>query len=179
MKRFAGIVLLMLMGYNLIGYFPAFYTMQQNVKREMRSALRIRQNRNELTTLSFALQNGKVNDADFEQLEEDEFSYKGEMYDVVRTEKTGNTITFYCLNDKKESRLFADLQQFIKQNSAENPFQKSSKLFNTFCKLEFISSEKLTSILQDFTTQSIFSPYHIWRSDKHITQFSPPPESLV
>ncbi|RYD78723.1 MAG: hypothetical protein EOP53_10755 [Sphingobacteriales bacterium] len=179
MKRFTGIVLIMLMGYNLIGYFPAFYALQTKIKREMRRAIRRNAKPEELTVFTFSLENNKITDTDFDLKDEHEFSYKGEMYDVVRTEKTGNTITFYCLNDKKEKQLFANLNQSVKQNSAENPFQKSSKLFNTFCKLEFISTEKLSPVLQDFTIQNIFSPYHIWRSGKHITQFSPPPEFLV
>ena len=49
---------------------------------------------------------------DFEWKKEgEEFVFKGRLYDIV---KTKNGVT-YCINDKQEERLFANIDQLLKQ----------------------------------------------------------------
>ena len=42
---------------------------------------------------------------DFERTEENEFRYKGKMYDVVRLEKHGNSTWYWCMWDEDETAL--------------------------------------------------------------------------
>jgi hypothetical protein len=42
-----------------------------------------------------------------------EFRYKGEMYDIVKTERHGDSIFYTCIHDVKESNLFANLHEHI------------------------------------------------------------------
>jgi hypothetical protein len=44
-----------------------------------------------------------------------EFSYKGKMYDVVRSEKSNGVIKYYCLSDEDETGLYARLDAVVKK----------------------------------------------------------------
>jgi len=63
-----------------------------------------------------------------------EFMYKGKMYDVVRSEKKTNSVTYYCISDSKETELRATLNKYIKENIAGNSSQKNDvhQLFKKF-----------------------------------------------
>lgn len=49
-----------------------------------------------------------------------EFSLHGEMFDVVKIEKKNGKIILYCLNDKKEEQVLADLSRSVK-SATDNP----------------------------------------------------------
>lgn len=58
-------------------------------------------------------------------LNEHEFNHNGKMYDVVTVKKEGNTLTYYCLNDKNEEKLFTGLDNHIRDFLSDN--QSSGK----------------------------------------------------
>jgi hypothetical protein len=39
--------------------------------------------------------------------------YKGELYDVLKSTETTETITYYCISDKQEEHLFTSLYEHI------------------------------------------------------------------
>jgi hypothetical protein len=49
--------------------------------------------------------------------DEEEFCYKGEMYDVVEKTVKGNTTIIRCIPDKKETSLLNEYQKNNKRNS--------------------------------------------------------------
>lgn len=64
----------------------------------------------------------------FKYTDDNEFIYNGKLYDIVSTEKDGVNTIFYCLNDKKEERLFAGLNIHIKNNCDQNGPSKDKAL---------------------------------------------------
>ncbi len=76
-----------------------------------------------------------------------EFRYKGEMYDIVRQETKDEMISYSCIHDFKESKLFANINEHIQRHIADNPIQRKKanillkRMFKVFyCNdLEFIS----------------------------------------
>lgn len=48
---------------------------------------------------------------------ENEFRYKGEMYDVIEKKAGNSTVIIRCISDKKETRLLNDYQKHNKQHS--------------------------------------------------------------
>jgi len=57
-----------------------------------------------------------------------EFSYKGEMYDVVRTEKSGGKIRYYCWHDVEETELNSQLENLLNLAiGTDPPSQKNTE----------------------------------------------------
>ena len=56
----------------------------------------------------------------FRFTEDDEFIYNGNYYDIVRQKTDGSNTIFYCINDTNEEKLFAGLNEHIKQNMDQN-----------------------------------------------------------
>src|SRR5690606_30808540 len=59
-----------------------------------------------------------------------EFAYLGEMYDVVRSSSTRDSVTYWCHHDVRETRLRASMQAFLTsqvhkpEGSAPGPVQR-------------------------------------------------------
>lgn len=63
----------------------------------------------------------------FRWIHEKEFCYDGHLYDIVRKEKRGNRIVFYCLSDEKETQLFANLDELVKRDMNQNTQRKQQR----------------------------------------------------
>jgi hypothetical protein len=72
----------------------------------------------------------------FKWMEENEFRYKGKMFDVISSEKQGNVNIFCCLNDKNEESLMAQYEGLVKHHTdTALPYkQKSLHLFQQIVK---------------------------------------------
>lgn len=74
---------------------------------------------------------------DYQQLdwvrEDIEFRVGTNMYDIVRSENENDSISLYCVNDKEEAVLFAELDDVVKkqmEGDANSPSGKGSKTLN-------------------------------------------------
>lgn len=61
-------------------------------------------------------------------LKEHEFSYHGEMYDVVERKESGDQIILYCINDREESALNMQYEKMTKNDFGKKPDGKNIKL---------------------------------------------------
>jgi hypothetical protein len=52
--------------------------------------------------------------------DKDEFSYKGEMYDVIEKKTVKNQLVIRCIDDKKETSLLNEYQKNNKKNSSNS-----------------------------------------------------------
>ena len=68
--------------------------------------------------------------------EKHEFMYNGNMYDVVSEKADGNFVIYKCINDKQESKLFAGLQNQIRNSMNNDPVK--SKTLNILQKFNLI-----------------------------------------
>ncbi|MFH1196713.1 MAG: hypothetical protein V1720_13505 [bacterium] len=64
----------------------------------------------------------------FEWKKKNEFRFQGEMYDIVKRKYFSDSIYFYCIHDKKESKLFASLEKYVQTFLEKNP--SKGKEFN-------------------------------------------------
>lgn len=52
---------------------------------------------------------------------DDEFKFKGKMFDVVKIERTQNQIIIFCIRDEKEEMLISSFEKIFKRNfSSDN-----------------------------------------------------------
>ncbi len=137
MKKCVSILILALMLYNIMGYYLAYLAMVQQTKEEMRETLTDNDETQDLIVVKVPYVNGKIEEKDFELIDEDEFRYEGKMYDIARTEIKDNAIYFYCLNDKKEDAIDLALVKHIQNNVNDNSAtgKKSNSILKNLIKI--------------------------------------------
>ena len=69
-----------------MGYYIAYLAMVSEAKLEMKVKKRRNDFDEELTVIKFSLKNSKIEDKEFSFISEDEFIYKGELYDMTSSE---------------------------------------------------------------------------------------------
>jgi hypothetical protein len=118
MRRAVSISLLLFLLLQAVGYFFVFKLQQHVIRYEIKQQIKAGVPEAELVL--FKILEGKPNPA-FQRVEEHEFRYDGKMYDIVRQVAHGDTSWYYCLCDEKETQLFANLDELVKQDMAGNP----------------------------------------------------------
>lgn len=125
MGKALSIFLLLLMTFNLLGFYPAFLAVRRSIRRSVREKLISTVKESDLTTFKFKTKGGKITDPNLSWEKDDEFSYKGKLYDVVKSTILDGEITLHCFEDKKETNLVALLKRKIKAD-VEHSTSKSS-----------------------------------------------------
>jgi len=98
-KTLVAILLLFLTSAGIFLVPVIFKIKQARIHRAVRNQVRRGISREHLHTF-------KSFDSEIQWKERDkEFSYRGEMYDVVAAEEKDGVTTYYCLNDKEEQEL--------------------------------------------------------------------------
>jgi hypothetical protein len=111
-----------------MGYYFAFRLRQIELKNEVHSYLKTHTSDNHLTNFQVILQNGVVDNKQFEWENENEFQHQGKMYDVIERTITGNIIVMHCLEDKKETELLKVFEQTEKNQSQQGKNRTASLL---------------------------------------------------
>lgn len=106
-----------------------------------------------------------------------EFELKGEMYDVVRSVKTGDSITYFVFHDVKETALNRKIDQLLANELDSNQDRKERKqTINNWSKNLFCNN--------DFILNNLKSPYRkisklqIDPDSVLLSKDSPPPELM-
>lgn len=100
--------------------------MKYSIKSEIYSRAINNQNDDELTLIKIPIKNQKS--LDFKFIENNEFVYKGEYYDVVKKKEVNDSVYYYCFNDSKETSLWDNLDKHIKvHNDLSTTHQKKNQ----------------------------------------------------
>jgi hypothetical protein len=92
-----------------MGYYIVFRWNQHIVKEEMISQLRMGIYHPDVVVLKIL---HPEREKQFRRTEKNEFTFYGRLYDIVVERKSGDTVFFYCLHDKKEESLVAGFTQW-------------------------------------------------------------------
>lgn len=118
------IILLLLLAFQSAGYLLVFRIQQLRIKKEMKAKIKNGIADDQLVLLKIL----KTAKDDFPRswkwIDEHEFRYEGDMYDIVRKQEKGDTVWYYCIPDEKESRLFANLDELINDSMSKAPERK-------------------------------------------------------
>lgn len=137
MKKAFTISLLLFFVLEITGFYPVFKLSQWNLRKEMKSLIKAGVPESELHVLPFSRRDLAC--LTWER-EGKEFRKNGQMFDVVRRVDKKDTVILYCVNDKQESVLFANLDEILSKNAEKNGHHgKISKLLT----LTFVVPEKL------------------------------------
>lgn len=125
--------------------------------------------------ISMTFSNDEAKDLEWEHSKE--FELKGEMYDVVRSKKMRDSITYFVYHDVKETVLNRKIDQLLANELDSNPDRKERKQTindwskNLFCNNDFIQ----TNLKSPFRK---ISKFQIDPDSVLLSKDSPPPELM-
>lgn len=158
MKKVAAYFLLSIFLFNTMGYFVVFKFSQYQIKEAIKKDI-------ENGVIDNALTSFEIKNADLSSINwtdgEDEFEYNGNRYDIVHQIATKNGITFFCINDAQEGKLFSNLDGHIKNHvTPTKPEKNNSTKSLTDDVVKFCSKDTFTvkAILPSTITKS-FLPF--------------------
>ena len=130
MKKPLVIFLLFIFLFNAFGFWIAFKIKQNQIYTQVRK--QIKQNLKNTVPLDalylFNVLKGKDLPEKANWIKpEKEFRLNGNMYDVVKREKKNGQTVLYCINDKQEKALFANLEEHIQNQIAATSKNKTEK----------------------------------------------------
>jgi hypothetical protein len=137
LRKYLSVIILMFFLFNIGGYYLWFNYVKNSIQREIRREIRQGLSEKDLTLITVPVNDesgicwikpGK------------EFTYMGEMYDVVKIRIRDNQEFIYCINDHKEKKLVAG---FSKMNESS---QKARKLLGNFHHIYVIQPESFFHI---------------------------------
>jgi hypothetical protein len=117
----------------------------------------------------------KLNPGLFEQTEENEFKFKGNMFDVVKSERHQDTTWYWCVWDKDETTLEKAFEEEKRRTSSQEG-KNPDDIMKAFLKLLFIHTTELTLILPVKDAVTVNSIRIKKNSDLSFTPPSPPPK---
>lgn len=156
MKRALTILLLITFVYNFLGagfvYNVWLYTVKENVKERIKLSVE-----EERTLIKVPKSWSKNPPESFKWHEENEFEYRGQMYDIIDKETRGNEIWYYCYWDKAETKLLNNLSKYVSSYLQQHPqeSQKTSFLSSYLDKV-FISTH-FTGLLAPSPKENSFA----------------------
>lgn len=163
-KVFACVFLLVVVFFSGADYV-CFRIAQQQIRREVKALIRKGLNEDDLTKITVTADN--INDIEWVK-EGRELVYHGEMYDVVKAEKTRSGIVLSCFNDKKEGRLLA---RCMNNTNASRIFHKFRK---SFVFVHPLVADEIQLVLPQSFSAVMNSEFH----SPELAVLSPPPRFI-
>jgi hypothetical protein len=138
LKKFGVILLLAIFLFNSAGYYVVFLTQQVEIRDEMRAEINIGNFDKSFTSVISINRTDLSKEVEFFD-DQTEMRYHGVMYDIAKKTETDNEVTFYCLNDSKESSLYALLDDHVNTHIAAKPCKDNSskKISDNVVKIYF------------------------------------------
>ena len=172
MKKALAIVFVLLAFAHIAGLTPFYFYVLQEIKTEMSIELA-----NQATLQKLVVSADEYKDASvFKTKEENEFSYRGRMYDFKTVVREGSNYVFYVLEDEKETTLMAVLKNMF--DTADGSSKNTKSPFGNL--LKNFEKDFVNCLQKDFVTQlpnQLFGWFSITdnTSEGHqIVIFSPP-----
>jgi len=122
LKKSVAAFLIFIFFYNISGYYLVFNFCQTRIKNFVQSQIK---EMNSEDLILIVLSASEKNNIQWEN--NDEFRFKGKMYDVAFRKQENNKLYLYCYNDLREEHLFTSLKRHIKNHIDNSATQKNSK----------------------------------------------------
>ncbi|MBM2840732.1 MAG: hypothetical protein HW412_1260 [Bacteroidetes bacterium] len=130
-KKGIALLFLTLYVYNLAGYYAVFKALQYQVRVEVKTRIKESVPQGKL----FLIVVRKGEEDSLRWLEENEFRYRGNMYDIVRQYSRNDTTFYSCVKDKQEELLFENFDLHVAtQSNLEGVPMKAATAFKGILK---------------------------------------------
>lgn len=178
MKRVTTILLLILFIYNFLGAGFVYNGWLYSIKKEVKERLKNQQT--EDATLLKIPKGWKRNPpSDFQWHGTDEFQYRGQMFDIIRSEEHGDTTWYYCHRDEAETKLLNNLSRYVSNYLQQHPDEEQKNtFFKTHLDKTFLVSSAVTFLLS--RSETITGRFkNISVNSIFLDVDSPPPQSTM
>lgn len=156
-----------------MGYYAAFLIKRTQLRNEMKSFIKSEAGAESLRKLVIPL-DYYASSVNF--IEDNEFIYKGELYDLVRKETSGNNIIIFCINDKKEQALLNNAKEhFSRNHDQKNSTNKSSSVLKNIIKEALPENSNFITLSVSQMISGFDDASHI--TMQYIPVTSPPPKA--
>lgn len=122
MKNRIAILLLLVIGCPTVGTRAFLLIRKSAIRQTVKRRILAGVERNELVQLTFAL---KDLDALLEWEHSREFAYQGVMYDLIESETRGDSIMYWCIQDRAETEINRHLDNLTAKSASSDPFSKT------------------------------------------------------
>ena len=173
MKSIVAVCLVVVFAFNFGGAYLLLKIEQHQIRKEVKQKIKKGIKKDELTLITVTSQN--INEIEWEH--DDEFRYKGKMYDVVYKETHQNTVIYYTLPDKKEHQLIENYLKKINKNHKKNQRQSTLKLFKIVYKVPTVYGFNQDFIALERYPKQTFNYLNLYHSIT-IEVSSPPPKQV-
>lgn len=166
MRKLLSFILLFCLVLYMGGYHLVYALYRQELKNEMRAWLSVHDNEPIGDNFYFSLNGKNITDDAFTWEEHDhEFSYHGELYDVVTIHYTENGVTIHALKDGRENELAKQLAGLDHTKQEKNSHKALLKFFPV-CILPLLTEEApaeraLSLYNRTITPAAVFLPASI------------------
>ncbi|WP_031428373.1 hypothetical protein [Flavimarina sp. Hel_I_48] len=173
MNKIISLFLTIIFAFNILGPILLFKVHQYEVRKQ--SILRIKKGLPDAHLAQIAV--GRENSKHLLWLGDDEFRYRGKMYDVVRAQQVNNgNIIYYCYAGSQESFLYSRLSKHLK-DAKKNKKNRSLTAKITF---KYLSRKNTYTVIEDqeFSIDHIrsFFNYSSHYSSPTLKISAPPPK---
>lgn len=179
MKKLTAYIVLILFIYNLIGYYIVFKGWQTGIRYEIKAQIRHNSKSATYQTFKFSKADLSQKKIVLEWEKDDEFCFEQNMYDVKSRKETADSITFICINDRKEKKLIDQLQAYVNQqhnntqSKRSNPFKIFDNLVKDYCAAQLV----IKNIDKGITFNKPSSSPHFYSAFLEV--LSPPPKDFI
>ena len=106
----------------VMGYYFVFRSRQLEIKKQMRSYLLANPENSNLITFEYSIPDNTNDKLQWEN--ENEFSYQGNMYDVLDRRSGHDKIVIRCIEDRNETSLLKTFEELLRRqsSSSKSPF---------------------------------------------------------
>ncbi len=171
MKKILPLFLLCIFLFNTVGYYVAFKVAQVEIKREIKKEIKLNLNEDELTIIRFTRK--EIKSIKWLEINK-EFFYSDQLFDIVRIAEDESSVTFYCINDKQERKLFSTLEDQVLKHIQNN--KNSNKNKTNSVKTDFFEEQDITCSIPNPSLLNE-SPYDCRAYSVSLSISTPPPRS--
>ncbi len=179
LKRTLSILFITILLFEIIFVPAAYFLLRRIISNKARIEIENIQTFNypeEQKLLTFHL-NDLDNNPDLQFIHSKEFRFQGEMYDIISKKKHGDSITYHCYHDVRETRLIAAVENIVRESigivySSEG---KSFRQLNIKSQADqFISITEIKN--NEFFQQIEYNNFSCKTLQNHIEVPNPPPK---
>ena len=169
-RKFAGAFFLVIIFFNLFGFYLSFFINRDDIKKSIKEELSSQANcKSKKLVLSLAEYHAALT------AETDEIIIQGAYYDVTKVCVNHDTVTVFVVADNNETNLVNDFVALLTRNNSEGKSQQKNVLCKIF-QLEFNKPELSTLFIFEHSKQEFNVAYVPMVAQPTYSTLSPPPD---
>jgi hypothetical protein len=179
-KKLLLLALLLLFLFKIVGYFSVVKINQYFIYKQIERQIANLMPNQFLHKITISTENpSSTSQIRWEKTNKD-FWYNGTLYDIVRIVKKSKSITYYCIEDKKETNLLLSFEKNSKQTDTQHSvlsWDFAKKMVATDFPLLRLMTEKFAFVLP-IHKEKLTCFYSIFYQFRFISSIDFPPERL-